>query len=472
MPVQKSPDLPPSSEPADQSIKHKSNQAKSRRRLWLGLGLTSVALVSGTAAAWLANSFASKPLMQSQLTQKQAGVFDGASLSGTGLSFAQLTHPVNILVLATTSLPEDIDFGKHRPSQSETLKYAHSFDGLSDTILLLRFDPQTKKMVVLSIPRDTRTAIAGHGVRKINAANDVGGAALSALTVSQLLGGVPIDRYVRVNDEGFAKLVDTLGGLDFYVPRDMKYKDNTQHLYINLKAGQQHLNGDQALQMLKFRYDALGDIGRIQRQQQVLRALIEQFLTPVTLAKFPQIFAVIHEYIDTNLTVSEIVSVLSLAAQTNRANMSMLMVPGRFSQPKEYNTSYWIANPKGITSLLAPHFDLAAATSPALATDPAVLNIAIQDSTNHPRAVRALMRRLEAAGYRHIQIAKPWAQPLSMTHIVAQQGDGDSAAAIRRSIGFGEVRVESTGLLGSDVTIHLGQDWLHRQATAKQLSTH
>jgi LCP family protein required for cell wall assembly len=62
----------------------------------------------------------------------------------------------------------------------------------------------------------------------------------------------------------------------------MKYKDNTQHLYINLKAGQQHLNGDQALQLLKFRYDALGDIGRIQRQQQVLRALIEQFLTPVT----------------------------------------------------------------------------------------------------------------------------------------------------------------------------------------------
>jgi hypothetical protein len=95
----------------------------------LGLGLTSVALVSGTAAAWLANSFASKPLMQSQLTQNQAGVVDGTSLSGTGLSFAQLTHPVNILVLATTSLPEDIDFGKHRPSQSETLKYAHSFDG-------------------------------------------------------------------------------------------------------------------------------------------------------------------------------------------------------------------------------------------------------------------------------------------------------------------------------------------------------
>jgi hypothetical protein len=132
---------------------------------------------------------------------------------------------------------------------------------------------------------------------------------------------------------------------------------------------------------------------------------------------------VIHDYIDTNLTVSEIVSVLSLAAQTNRANMSLLMVPGRFSQPKEYNTSYWIANPKGITSLLAPHFDLAA-PSPALATEPAVLNIAIQDSTNHPRAVRALMRRLEAAGYRHIQIAKPWDQPLSMTHIVAQQGMG------------------------------------------------
>ena len=270
-----------------------------------------------------------------------------------------------------------------------------------------------------------------------------------------------IDRYVRINVLGFAKLVDALGGLDFYVPKDMKYKDDTQHLYINLKAGQQHLNGDQALQLLRFRYDALGDVGRIQRQQLVMRALMEQFLTPATLAKLPQILSVIHHYIDTNLTDEELVSDVGFAARTNRSNMEMLLVPGRFSESNEYNTSYWLPNQNGITSLIAQHFDLAT-QSPQPAADPASVSIAIQDSTGQPHAVRALVRSLEAAGYRRIQIAKPWNQPLRVTHIVAEQGDGDSAAAISRVLGLGEVRVESTGILYSDVTIRLGQDWLTR----------
>jgi len=88
--------------------------------------------------------------------------------------------------------------------------------------------------------------------------------------------------------------------------------------------------------------------------------------------------------------------------------------------------------------------------------------ITIQDSTGQPKAVRALVRRLVASGYPNVQIAQPWAEPLSVTHIVAQQGDSNSAEAIKSTLGFGEVRVESTGVLGSDVTIHLGKDWLSR----------
>jgi len=461
VPVQKISAQPSQASREFQSLKKKSSQAKSGRRLWFGLGMLGVAIVSATAGALLAVSFTSKPLMQSQLNQKQAAVFDGDRFSGTGLQFSQLTRPVNILVLAMSVLPEDI---RNPPPETRNLSYSpqvNSFDGLSDTMLLLRFDPQTGKMVMLSIPRDTRVSIEGHGVEKINAANVDGGAALSAKTVSNLLGGVQIDRFVRINVVGFAKLVDALGGLDFYVPKDMKYKDDTQHLYIDLKAGQQHLTGDQALQLLRFRYDALGDIGRIQRQQLVMRALIEQFLTPATLANLPQILSVIHDYIDTNLTVEELVSAVGFAARTGRSNMEMLMVPGRFSESNEYNTSYWLPNQNGITSLIAQHFDLAT-QSPQPATDPASVSIAIQDSTGQPQAVRALVRSLEAAGYRRIQIAKPWNQPLKVTHIVAEQGDGESAAAISRVLKLGEVRVESTGILYSDVTIRLGQDWLTR----------
>ena len=103
---------------------------------------------------------------------------------------------------------------------------------------------------MLSVPRDTRTEIEGYGVRKINAANVEGGPGLTAKTVSNLLGGAGIDRYVRINVLGVAKLIDALGGVTVYVPKDMKYQDDSQHLYINLKAGKQHLNGEQNRRLL------------------------------------------------------------------------------------------------------------------------------------------------------------------------------------------------------------------------------
>jgi len=453
-----------------QSLKKKSSQAKSRRWLRFCVGMTGVAMLSATAGALVAVSFSTKPLMQSQLNPKEAAVFgQGTPISGTGLKFSEVTRSINILVLGMSVLPEDV---KNPPPETLHLSYSpqlNAFEGLSDTMLLLRVNPETKKIVMLSIPRDTRTLIEGHGVEKINAANVKGGAALSAKTVSHLLGGVAIDRYVRINVEGFAKLIDALGGITFYVPKDMKYKDDTQHLYVNLKAGKQHLNGDQAMQLLRFRHDPLGDIGRIQRQQLVLRALMEQALNPVTLARMPQILQVIQSYIDTNLTVSELFAILGFAAQTNRSNVEMLMVPGRFSGPEEYNTSYWLPNQKSITTLMAQHFNLASRRSQQ-ASDPASLSVVIQDSTGHRRAVRALVRSLSAAGYRHVQITKPWNEPLSVTHIVAQQGDGESAEAIKSALGLGEVRVESTGLLGSDVTIRLGKDWLQRKASSKRLT--
>jgi LCP family protein required for cell wall assembly len=103
----------------------------------------------------------------------------------------------------------------------------------------------------MSIPRDTRTYVRG-SLTKLNEANRYGGPSLAAESVSDLLGGVAIDRYVRINVQGVEKLVDALGGVTVNVPKDMKYQDDSQHLYINLKAGEQTLTGDQALQFLRF----------------------------------------------------------------------------------------------------------------------------------------------------------------------------------------------------------------------------
>ncbi|AUT03182.1 LytR family transcriptional regulator [Nostoc sp. CENA543] len=443
--------------------KSRGKNAKSGRWLWFWVGMSGIAMVSATAGALLAVSLSSTPLQQAELSPQEEAVFDSDAIAGSGLRFSELTRPVNLLVMGMSVLPPDV---RNPPSETKNLRYlpqVNSFDGLSDVMLLVQFEPEKKKIAMLSIPRDTRTEIEGYGIRKINAANVEGGPALTAKTVSNVLGGTGIDRYIRINVLGVEKLIDALGGVTVYVPKDMKYRDDSQHLYIDLKAGKQHLNGNQTLQLLRFRHDELGDIGRIQRQQMVIRALIDQSLNPMTWKELPNILNVVKDNIDTNLTVEELVALVGFSVRTNRSNMQMFMLPGRFSENGEFDASYWIPSKRGITKLMAQHFGVES-TSELQVADPARLRIAIQDSTGSDRSqLRPLIKALEKAGYRNIYVYKPWSEPLEVTNIIAQQGDGNGAESIRNSLGFGEVKIESTGSLDSDISIQLGKDWLQKK---------
>lgn len=431
---------------------------------WAGvcIALAGVASISATAGAFLAVSLSTTPLMQEQLSPEEAKVFsqDNPISSGSNLQLPRLTRPVNILVLGVKVLSTDLE---DAPPEVENLGYqalVNSFDGLSDTMLLLRFNPETEQLVVLSLPRDTRTYVSG-SLTKLNEANLYGGPAMAAESVSDLLDGVAIDRYIRINVQGVEKLLDSLGGVTVNVPKDMKYQDDSQHLYINLKAGEQHLNGNQALQFLRFRYDDKGDIGRIQRQQMMMRAITEQALNPTTIGRMPKILSVIQEHVDTNLSVEELLALVGYAAQTNRSNVQMLMLPGDFSHPGEFDLSYWLPNYDGIDNLVAQYFDREGETaSTANSDNPSYLRIAIQDSTGDSVAVQSLIDSLSESGYNNVSQEDDWSEQLAITRIVAQGGDVASAEMIHRLLGVGEVRVESTGVLNSDITVQLGKDWL------------
>lgn len=449
--------------PSSATSMQKSKPGK-LRWLWLALGLLGVASLSATAGALLAVAIAGTPLMQSELTSEEAEVFNkGDMATGMNLKLPQLTRPVNILVLGVKVLSSDVN---NPPANSVGLGYhatINSLEGLSDSMLLLRFNPMTQQLVVLSLPRDTRTYVDGVGTTKLNEANAVGGPALAARSTSDLLGGIGIDRYVRINVLGVEKLIDALGGVTVYVPQDMRYQDDSQHLYINLKQGEHHLNGAQAVQFLRFRYDAYGDIGRVQRQQMFLRALREQTLKPSTLARLPQILSVIQSNLDTNLSVEELIALAGFAAKSDRSNMQMLMLPGAFSGG-QYEASYWLPKQEQIATMVQQYFGVVSPTF-AAANVPSHLKIAIQDSTQKPAAVEKLISSLGSAGYGDIFVDEPWSEPLSVTRIIAQQGDASNARAIQKALGFGEVLVESTGSLQSDITIRLGQDAL-QAATA------
>ncbi|MCD5407250.1 MAG: LCP family protein [Desulfotomaculum sp.] len=122
----------------------------------------------------------------------------------------------------------------------------------TDTIIFVSIDPKENRIAVMSIPRDTRVKIPGHGSDKINAVNVYGGPELVSQTVSDLLG-VPVDHYVLTNFDGFKDIVDAVGGVDFYVAQDMYYYGPADNTLIDLKKGQQLLDGDKALQFIRFR---------------------------------------------------------------------------------------------------------------------------------------------------------------------------------------------------------------------------
>jgi LCP family protein required for cell wall assembly len=298
----------------------------------------------------------------------------------------------------------------------------------------------------------------GYNFHKINAANAYGGPALSAIAVRELLGGVPIDRYLRVNVQGVEQFVDALGGVTINVPFDMKYQDDSQHLYIDLKAGKQHLNGSQVQQYLRFRHDAQGDIGRVQRQQQLMRAILEQALTPTTIPRLPKLFSVIQHHIDTNLTSKELMALAGFSATTQRSQVGMVMLPGRFSQPEEFDASYWVPNLDEIDTLMAQYFTN---NDPAIsaAREPEKLMIAIQDGSGHDRNIEPLVEQLGYLGYTNTFIDHSTSEPPQTTQIIAQRGDRASAQALQEALGFGEVRVDSTGNLSSDLTLQVGKDW-------------
>ncbi|MEN1986213.1 LCP family protein [Paenibacillus hubeiensis] len=175
----------------------------------------------------------------------------------------------------------------------------------SDSMMVVSLDPVKKRIHVFSILRDTYTDIPEHGKNRINTAV-THGPKTAMRAVSELLG-IPVQFYVYTDFQGFIKLVDAVGGVDFYVEKDMTYESKADHheYDINLKEGEQHLDGKTALQYVRFRHDALSDYSRTKRQRDFANAIVEKMKSTTSIMKLPSILQEVSPYIDTNLSVND-----------------------------------------------------------------------------------------------------------------------------------------------------------------------
>ena len=264
----------------------------------------------------------------------------------------------------------------------------------SDTIMLVSLDDYSDRVSILSIPRDTRVKING-STQKINATMAFAAAADSerssddyvdpdpeALSdwewltypseLSQAKGyedsliekiksvtGLPIHYFVTVDFSGFMDLIAAVDGVDFDVPYDMDYDDPIQGLHIHLEAGPQHLDAQHAHDFVRFRHNnngtapgeyVMGDEGRIYWQQQFIKEVVRQKLTPYYLSKVDDIIEVFRNNVRTNLTMTDVVRNLNALTNISLDDIRTYQLPGEAELIGD--TWYYIQDENGTRELV------------------------------------------------------------------------------------------------------------------------
>ncbi len=229
-------------------------------------------------------------------------------------------------------------------------------DTRTDTIILASFDPETKNVDLISIPRDTYFHSEGYDradQKKINAVYGRSGVKGTMSVVSYILGGVPVHEYVKVSYEGVEDIVDSLGGVTVDIPFNMKYDDpyDDPPLHIDLKKGTQVLNGKEAIQFLRFRKNndgtgyADGDLGRIRAQQQFLKAAADKALS----FRLPVVAHTAFKFVKTSMDIEDILYYAKSAMGITTDSIRTYRIPGKSSNQ---TLSYFIHDEEGTRDMM------------------------------------------------------------------------------------------------------------------------
>lgn len=280
----------------------------------LSLVLSIVLFISGIGILYYVNSHMVK--------NEAAYAASGNSLNNILQPLMQSKEPFNVLLIGGDKVNKN-----------------------SDTMMLANFNPETGKINMMSIPRDTKVII-NRKDRKINYAFPAGGIDLTVKTTSEFLD-VKIKYYVFVDTAAFREIIDLLGGVSYNVPVDLNYDDPTQNLHIHLKKGQQTLTGAQAEQYVRFRkpnkwnkeikkfYDG-SDLKRNEAQQNFMKELMRQKLNLQYLPKLTSIINAVFENVETNFTLNEVLKMTGYVSKFKVDNLNFIPMPGT-----TYDQSPW-----------------------------------------------------------------------------------------------------------------------------------
>lgn len=211
--------------------------------------------------------------------------------------------------------------------------------GMTDTIMLVSFDKKAKHVDIISVPRDTyyeREGANTPAAKKINAAYK-GNPVNTAKAVSEILMGIPINYYAVIEYDGVKNIVDSMGGvpMNITVKGGMHYKDpyDTPPLVIDIPEGEQVLDGEHAVQFLRYRHGyAMGDLGRVEAQQQFMKNAFKQCLG----FDLPKIAKTVFENVDSDVTIGVATGLATKAIGMQSDAITTYMLPVDIQQEAPY----------------------------------------------------------------------------------------------------------------------------------------
>ncbi|WP_434296381.1 LCP family protein [Clostridium sporogenes] len=244
---------------------------------------------------------------------------------------AEAGEPVNILVMG-------VDIGDPGSKEASDPKR-------TDTMLVVNYNPKTKNINMVSVPRDTRVTMNGKKI-KINSAHAINGVNGSIAAVENLLG-IEINNYAKIDYEGFRKVIDAIGGVEMDITRNMNYDDPSQNLHIHFQKGTTvHLDGKKAEEFFRWRKNnngtgfADGDLGRIENQHKFISKVVERVKSPSIIPKIPNILSTIPDYIETDMSPEEIIKYGYAVTKGDKSSINMITLQGEAKYIG--NVSYFI----------------------------------------------------------------------------------------------------------------------------------
>lgn len=354
--------------------------------------------------------------------------------------------PYNLLILGYDKQPEEVVWR-------------------SDVMLLARIDPQAKKVWMISLPRDYRVTLDGHGKKKLNAAYQIGGEELAIQTV-ETLTGQKINHYMGVNFDGFQAIVDAMGGVEIDVQEkfDDPKADRSPDLSASkIDTGLQRLDGVHAMTFVRSRNFPDGDFSRMRHQQQFFKAIADQAANQMSSAQIMTVAHKVIPYMNTSMKVTELLSTIRDLKDAGSANIYTTTLPGKWVSPfiipdEEAKAEILDKFAKGEPFELTPEEQIA---KDAENLSPAGVKLDVRNGTTRVGLGKQAAAVLKARGFTIGEVGNTDNQTVYDETLVVYKTSKPAATLVSQYLQPGVKIVESRGMYAyeGEVLLVIGKDW-------------